>query len=178
MPAPKGHPLWGNPIKPKKYQADQLWEKALEYFKWCDDNPLMLCEQTKTPMKIPAGFTGEISEFKNQLTEIPHRRPYTIEALCLYLNISRACFEDYSKSKDETYIYICTCIREIINGQHLEGGMAGLFNPHIVSRKLGLLEKQEITARLSVPTIDFSKLTPEEAKTYLELKRKAKPDEV
>lgn len=32
MPAPKGHPRWGNPLNPKKYTPNTLWKKSCEYF--------------------------------------------------------------------------------------------------------------------------------------------------
>ena len=54
MPAPKGHPLWGNPIKPKKYTPEKLWEGAIEYFKWCDENPIIVIEQSKMPQRLDA----------------------------------------------------------------------------------------------------------------------------
>lgn len=148
MPAPKGHPLWGNPLKPKKYTPDELWEGATDYFKWCDENPLILVEQTKAPQKLSNEIArlkpNLVKSFLKQTIDLPKQRAYSIERLCIFLNISRETFDNYSKADGyETYFDICLRIRQIIDSQHFEGGMAGLFNSNIVTRKLGLVEQQK-----------------------------------
>lgn len=160
MAAPKGHPLWGNPIKPKKYTPEQLWEKSLEYFAWCDDNPIMVTEQVKMPQRLSSEMIKElkpaqIKAFMRQTIELPRQRAYTIEGLCLFLNISRETFDNYSKceanevtSKDvaQTYVDVSRAIRDIINKQHLECGYAETLNPNIAIRKLGLTDKKDLTS--------------------------------
>lgn len=136
MPAPKGHPLWGNPLKPKKYTPEELWQGACEYFDWCNKNPW------KKQDFIKSGDSA------GQIIVLETERPYAIERLCIYLNISRETFDNYSKSVGyETYFDICTRIRQIIDTQHFEGGMVGAFNANLAARKLGLTENTVITQK-------------------------------
>lgn len=159
-PAPKGHPRWGNPMKPKKYTPRKLWEMACKYFEWADKNPIYIAEQSKMPQKIPAALATNISNkqlkaFLNQTINMPYRRPYTIEGMCIFLNITRETFDNYSKEKGyETHFDTCRAIREIIDGQHLEGGMVGQFNANIVTRKLGLQEKLQTSTELKIIAMD------------------------
>lgn len=149
MAAPKGHPLWGNPQKPKKYTPGQLWEKAIEYFEWCDENPIIIIEQTKMPQRLDASMMktmklSMIKAFLKQTVEMPHQRCYSIEGLAIFANMNPDTFYEYAKQ--DTYSETCTRIRHIINTQHLEGGMAGTFNANIVTRKLGLVDKKDMTS--------------------------------
>lgn len=175
-PAPKGHPLWGNPLNPKKYTPEELWEKALDYFKWADENPWVMIEQSKMPQRISEKMAlgmkpSMVKSFLKQTVELPHQRPYSIEALCLHINISRETFDNYSKEKGyETYFDICRAIRDIIDRQHLEGGMVGAFNANIVTRKLGLQEKIQSTQNIIISPM--SKEEEEEIKRAMENAKK------
>lgn len=161
MPAPKGHPLWGNPLNPKKLTPEQLWDGACEYFQWCDDNPL-----SKQDFIRGGDSAG-------QLIDVSLPRAYTIERLCIHLNISRETFDTYSKSSGyETYFDICRAIKEIINTNHFEGGMAGNFNANIVTRKLGLQEKIQ-----SQQVISITSMNPEEEAEIKKAFEDAKKDE-
>lgn len=131
--APIGHVKWGNPVKPKLYEPQDFWDKCCEYFEWVDDNPWMKNEAIKSGERV-----GEI-------IQIPTQRPYSIEGLCNYLDMSVQTFDRYSKEVDyETYWGVSLRVREIIDNQHFEGGMVGAFNANIVTRKLGLADKQEV----------------------------------
>ena len=157
MAAPKGHPLWGNPLKPKKYTPEELWDGACNYFEWCDNNPIISIEQSKAPQRLDSSMMktmkpAMIKAFLKQTVEMPLARAYSIERLCIHLDIHRMTFDNYSKLEGyETYFDICTRIREIIDSQHFEGGMAGIFNAGIVTRKLGLAEKKEVDMSMDIP---------------------------
>ena len=65
-----------------------------------------------------------------------------------FVNITSQTFYNYTKEAGyETYFDICARIKDIIDGQHFEGGMTGAFDAGIVARKLGLPEKQNIDQR-------------------------------
>jgi hypothetical protein len=72
------------------------------------------------------------------------------------LNIDTQTFYNYASGKKEyeTYFDICTRIRNIIDSQHFEGGMAGTFNAGIVTRKLGLAEKTNNEVNVNFPKIE------------------------
>lgn len=128
MPAPKGHPMYGNPRNPKVYEPDEFWDKFMQYLDWCDENPII--------QQVPHVKTGVI--------DVKHKRPYSIEAFCTFANITTQTFYNYAKAEGyEMYFDICTHIKQIIDTQHLEGGFVGTFNAGLVARKLGLAEKVE-----------------------------------
>jgi len=136
MAAPKGHEMWGNPIKPKTYKPEELWDKAIDYFEWCKDNPWLKHEAIKNGQNC------------GELVKIPCERPYSIGAFCIHANISAQTFFNYADAKGyETYFDVCSRIKEIIDKQHFEGGMVGAYNANIVTRKLGLKEQIDTTTK-------------------------------
>lgn len=171
MPAPKGHPKWGDPRKPKKYTPDKLWDSAQEYFNWCDENPIITIEQSKMPQRLDSKMVKElkpaqIKGFMKQLVELPKQRAYSVEGLCIFLNISDETYFNYSKTEGyETYFGVCQRIKRIIDNQYFEGGMAGTFNANIVTRKLGLVEKQQTEHLL--PELNIT-VNSEETKKLIE----------
>lgn len=159
MAAPKGHPIWGNPLKPKEYTPEEFWLGALEYFEWSNKNPWIKKEQKKgnTNLKVEGDFkvNKKATEILSGLVNIPTERPYSLEALCNYLNISLQTFYNYAnKDGYETYFEICARIRQIIDSQHFEGGMTGAFDAGIVARKLGLVDKKQTD--LNIPNLNIS----------------------
>jgi hypothetical protein len=138
MPAKKGHQRYGNPVKNRKYTPEQIWEKACEYFQWCEDHPFHKVEQRK------ASVTVDNAVISSQLIEISKPRPFTMEGLCKYLNINKQTFENYTKAKGyETYFDVCSRVKEIVYEQQFCGAAIGVFNPQIVARKLGMYAKSE-----------------------------------
>lgn len=154
MAAPIGNQFWklrSRHGRKKLFETpDLLWEAACEYFQWCDDNPW-------TSRKVVKKMSSSISK-KNDKTDdnkeyaqqevTPTARPYTLTGLCLYCDTTSAWwynFKDNVKSKkNEDFISIITRIEEIIETQQFEGACVGAFNASIISRKLGLADKQEI----------------------------------
>ena len=129
--APLGHPLWGNPVKPKYYSPDELWLAACEYFEWAKQDPIIKKDFIKS------------GDYAGQKVDIELDRPFSLEALCIHINISFQTFLNYERDQKQTYFDVITRIREIINVNNFDGGMVGIFNQNIVIRKLGLTEKIE-----------------------------------
>jgi hypothetical protein len=134
MGAPKGHKMWGNPSKPKKFEKpEDLWNAAVEYFDWCIANPWI----KKEPIK-----SGEmVGTFMN--VETP--RPFTIKGLCVFHGITSSAYYVYRTNENyKTYFETCKMIDEIVYTQKFEGAAVGSFNPNFIGKDLGLVEKQEI----------------------------------
>jgi hypothetical protein len=139
MAAPKGNTYWklakGFAVgADKKYTPDELWTKAVEYFKWVE----------KTPLKEEKVFGTGVCMTVNKM------RAMTVTGFCLFAEISRPAFDKYCN--DEAYVYITTRIRDIIYTQKFEGAAADLLNPGIISRELGLAEKTENRQEIIFPT--------------------------
>lgn len=110
---------------------EDLLAKAYEYFDWCKENPFYKREVIKSG--ILAG----------QIIDIPVDRPYTIEGMCVYAEISVSTFYNYEERED--FLQVVTHVREVIRQNQLEGAMVEAYSPNIVARLLGLSDKRELT---------------------------------
>lgn len=146
MAAPMGNQFWKQRSKhgrDKLFTSPELlWEAACEYFQWCDENPWETLQVTDK---------GKSKEVK----ESPTQRPYSMSGLCLYLDASEKWWYNFKEAldeeKDKDFLYIISRIECVIETQQFEGATVGAFNANIISRKLGLADKQqqEITGKLT-----------------------------
>lgn len=154
MVAPVGNSFWkqrsSHGRKPIFATPDDLWSAACEYFEWVEENPL---RETKL-----FSYEGEIIE-----GEIPKMRAMTIQALCFFIGISRQGWSEYKAKQD--FSEIAEEIEAVIFSQKFEGASGGFLNASIISRELGLADKQDITTNgqsLNKPSLDVSKLSDEQ----------------
>lgn len=107
---------------------EDLWQKAIDYFKWCDENPIT-AKRTLTGGKN-AGDKKEV-EFV---------RPYTIEGFCLHAGISKTYLKDIINTHDKStqWHMVAEKISYIIYTQNLEGAIVDLYNPIMVSKVLNM----------------------------------------
>ncbi|HEY1056362.1 MAG TPA: DNA-packaging protein [Emticicia sp.] len=107
-----------------------LVEACNEYFEWCLKNPLK--EQ-------------QVFHHQGQITKtsVNKMRPFSLEGLCNYLDISLNTFKNYEERED--FLIVTTRVRQIIDNQQFEGAAAGFLNPNIIARKLGLVDKKDMT---------------------------------
>lgn len=141
MPAPKGHPMWANMRNPKKFKTPkEMWDLAIKYFQWCDDNPWYKNEAIKS-----GNDAGKI-------IHIPTQRPYTIIGLCNYLKINEDTFLNYQHKKGyEKFFGVSKEIRSIIEQNQIEGATINAYNHNIIARLLGLIDKTEKTIKTHKP---------------------------
>jgi hypothetical protein len=140
----------------KKYKtAGALLKKINEYFDWCDENPLIEQVLIQKPWRETEHYeeynekSGKV-EKKKRVKHHTHsfvdkkiRRPYTFEGLCNFLNISTETFKNYQADVDK--FEVCSGARLIIEQQQYEGAATGFFKEQIVARRLGLVDKKDIT---------------------------------
>jgi hypothetical protein len=72
----------------------------------------------------------------------------SIESFALFADIDRRTLLNY-ESNDETYkdfFPVITRIKDVISSQQFEGATVGAYNPNIIARKLGLIDKTDITS--------------------------------
>ena len=106
----------------------QLWDSAVAYFHWCDENPI------KSKKVVPTGKEAG-REYTVNLT-----RPYTIKGLCLHCGILQEYMADLrnSKDKDSMWYIVVSRIMYIIYTQNQEMAMVGEFNQAITGKILGI----------------------------------------
>lgn len=119
------------PGQPPTFKSpEEMWERAVEYFKWCGEHQIM-------EEKV-AFFQGEPSS-----AFVGHKRPMTVAGLCIFLNIDRTTWYNYKKNPK--YFNITKAIDSTMFEQKLSGAATGQFNASIISRELGLVDKQDVT---------------------------------
>jgi hypothetical protein len=135
MPAPKGNKFWlarsSHGRDPIFKTPEALWEAALEYFEWVEENPLFEAK--------PFHFQGSVT-----MESVPKMRAMSLPGLTNFLDIGLRTWNDYANRKD--FSPVCTRISEIIRQQKFEGASADMLNPAIIARDLGLADKKDHTS--------------------------------
>jgi hypothetical protein len=143
MPAPEGNQFWklrashGRELEYKT--PDELQPEIIAYLEYCDENPWYKNEAIKSGDRA-----GEI-------IKIPTARPYTIGGLCIYLGITQKTWLNYKERED--FLQLITWAEEVCRTQKFEGAAVGAFNANIISRDLGLADKQDINANVAIEQI-------------------------
>ena len=124
------------PGRPRKFKTPgDLWEAALNYFEYVDDNPFE-SEETKTSL------TDSETKIKK------HKRPYTIEGFCVHIGVNKQYLSDLMEvveGVDNEFSLVIRNIHKVIRFQKFEGAAAGLFNSNIIARDLGLKDHSDMT---------------------------------
>lgn len=140
MPAPKGNQFWKarstHGVAPIFPTPGHLWSACAEYFEWVDKNPL---------------HEGHAFAYQGKVTvaKVPKMRAMTIMGMCIFLDITRKCWFDYCQK--EGFGDVTTRVDDIIRSQKFEGASAGLLNPNIIARDLGLADKTQLTGPADGP---------------------------
>lgn len=141
MPAPNGNKFWlqrsSHGRKPAFSSPDELWAAACEYFEWVHENPLY---ESKA-----FAYQGEVT-----VETLPKMRAMTEAGLCFFLDIGTSTLHDYKKKED--FSDVIAKIEQVIFTQKFEGAAADLLNANIISRELGLVDKQQVEMDAKVET--------------------------
>jgi len=148
MGAPKGNQFWKARAKSGRDKIfktpDLMWEAACEYFEWIEKNPL----------EKAIVYQGEVSTKGESLM-----RAMTVKGLCIFWHVNTDYLTDFIdnlkldaevvSAQNKEFSRVIKTIREIIDTQKFEGASAGLLNPNIIARDLGLTDKQatELTGK-------------------------------
>lgn len=133
MGAPLKNQFWKlatNPGRKRTFKTpDQLWDRAAQYFQWCDEHPLESVE-----------YYGKDAT----KCDVPKMRAYTWSGLELFLGVES--LREYKTNPSyKEFSRITGMIEKIIYTQKFEGAAAGLLNQNIIARDLGLIDKTELT---------------------------------
>jgi hypothetical protein len=137
--------------QPRKFETqEELYNACLKYFEWATDNPIYDIK--------PFHFQGVVT-----LEKIPKPRIFTVQGMCLFLNINRDSW--YQWAKEDRYSDTVKAINNIIFEQKYSGAAVDIFNSGLVARDLGLRDITAIDHTSSdgsmSPNIDVSKLSPQ-----------------
>jgi len=145
MAATKGNQFWRQRAthgRDKIFKTPELMlEAAFDYFQWVEDNPL-----TKAIV-----YQGAVAGNEDLM------RAMTIKGLCIYWGVNTKYLNDFisdldlNKKEDKDFSEVISTIKEIIETQKFEGASAGLLNPNIIARDLGLADKKELSGSVENP---------------------------
>jgi len=148
MGAPKGNQFAkdSGQGRPKNFETPQDWKEAIQrYFDWCDQNPIIRNEVVKSGQEA------------GRILPVPTVRPYLLEGLCDFLDISVQSFADYEKNEThKDFFQVSAWARNKVFSQNLTFGYTGAFDAGLVARKLGIADKQEIKAEMEKSLISLS----------------------
>lgn len=147
MPAPKGNQFWRARSKHGrdkifKTPAD-LWEACVEYFDWIEANPLQEVQAF--------AYQGMVTK-----EPLPKMRAMTLTGLRLFIDVTAETWLRYKSNKD--FCEVITQAEEVIYNQKFTGAAAGLLNPNIIARDLGLVDKKDHTSSDGTMTPTFGSL--------------------
>lgn len=134
MAAPKKNKYWQLRNKHGRDHAidtaETLWESCVEYFQWCEDNPLY--------EEKGFAFQGVVTR-----ESFPKMRAMTLTGLHLWLEITENTWQNY-KERGEDFLRVIKQAENIIYTQKFEGAAADMLNSNIIARDLGLSDKSKI----------------------------------
>lgn len=139
MGAPKGNRFWQ---LRSKHGRDKIFE-----------SPVILLEACYEYFEHQSKQSWNKTDFKGrEVVEvlIPTASPFTLTGLCLFLGVNTKYFSDFENGLDvknneidKDFSEVVTHIREAIFTQKFEGAAVGAYNPNIIARDLGLIDKSE-----------------------------------
>lgn len=144
-----------NPANRTDYHTPaQLWEAAVEYFNFMDDNPL---KQT-----VHSFSQGQLCE-----DTIDKPRAFSLMSLCRFLGISRQAWRKL-KDGDLSFTDVIDQIEDVIYTQKWELAASEILNPNFIARDLGMGDKNTLLGpgtngeHKTVSSFDVSNLTLEQ----------------
>jgi DNA-packaging protein gp3 len=134
MSAPVGNQFWKLRSKhgrDKIFESPEtLWEAACEYFEACEENTL-------TEVDFRGKDATEV--------ELPKMRAFTWAGLETFLDMSSEGLRNYKvKPEYQDFVGVITRIERVMWEQKFTGAAAGLLNPNIIARDLGLKEVSDV----------------------------------
>lgn len=160
MAAPKGNKFYllrSKDGRDKEYPTpDDLWRACCKYFEYVEKNPL----------KEQKAFSTSNGIVKTTITK---KRAMTLAGLYVRLGISETTYLKYRKEKD--FLWVISAVDNIMYSQKFEGAAAGLLNPNIIARDLGLRDKKEFTGPNGGPVIAETNRVSMDPKEYARVRK-------
>lgn len=149
----KKDPIWRHAkFRAREYRrADELWEDAMLYFEWCDENPV---DAPISVIRYKKEKHGGSKEMKKQDQQENVTRPYTLYGLCAFLGIARWYKFKAQYIEKEGFEDVLLTIENVIASQQIDGAMTGVFKENLTARLNGLADKtqQELNGEIEVNT--------------------------
>lgn len=113
-----------------RIQPHDLFRLIVEYFKWAEDNALVVGET--------ASYQGEVTEHA-----IHKPRIFTISSLALFCGITESIYIRWRD--DPVYADVIAFADSVIKEQKYQLAVNGVINPNLISKELGIDKPTTIT---------------------------------
>lgn len=130
-------PVRFNLGRPLKLTPNQLLQKFREYVQWCVDNPIVITSTTSGVSSNGSGYSNETKDEKPRLV--------SIGGFLVFIGESRRWWGELDNSKRD-FSVVKDLVREFCEDYQKEMASANVFNANIISRLLGLADKQQVEA--------------------------------
>ena len=145
-----------------KLNPDEIIEEAIKYFQWNAENPVEVSEQQNRQKWLDEDFeknppkpykdpqTGEFIEPQKPIASPSYKkRALTLGRCILHMGICYQTWKNYRERDAETqrgdeYRAAIAWVEESIKAMKIEDAHAGLMNPMIICRELGLQEANKV----------------------------------
>lgn len=134
-----GNQLWKKAIENRKFlgpvpSPEALAQIVSDYFEWLEDNPI-----NEAKLVTYEGVSN--------LEDIPKMRAPTLYGLCAFIGIHRDTWGSWRRGDDRTELrQVVEWAEQVMAEWKFTGAAAGVLNPVIITRDLGLADKQEVTS--------------------------------
>ena len=137
-----------NPLKrvgrPLHYTPEELAEKFAEYVAWCNEHPIVITRTAKgstSSPSSPSSFDREEEERKPQMI--------SVKGFCVWLGESESWWAMLDTREDaEEFVRVKSYIRAYCEESQAQLASAGVLKENIISRLLGLADKQNVEAKM------------------------------
>lgn len=123
--------------------ADDLLDQCIKYFEWVDNNQLK---------------KAEVVKYKDhaELFDVPVCRVYTKEGLADFCQVAEYKTISNYRDRGDGFLQVITYVENVIYRNKFENAAAGLLNPNIIARDLGLAERTDNNTKQTIK-VDISK---------------------
>ena len=111
---------------------EELKEKAIEYFDYCVNNPIITEEIFNTKLGI-------------ERIEVRKVRVFTLRGMFMFIGIGKDTFYRYENDDSGKYRDITTHIRDVIFTQKYENAAAGTIKESFIAKDI-LIDKKDVTS--------------------------------
>lgn len=145
--------------------ALELWERACEYFQFCDKNPYWMTVQKNGKKSKSEGMVLDdlyIPTESDDTLDLPVKRMYTKQGFCIRLGVPKAFFNNYEKyyPDDDNMLTCIEVISDIIEEHQLTNAAGGFYKEALVSKINALTEKLAVDN--NIKKIDIFKIGDQE----------------
>lgn len=143
-------------VKPPMYKDPQdLWDACVKYFDWVNANPLL--EQKAF------SYQGV-----GNIVHIEKQRVMHVNAMCFFLGVHRNTWMSW-RAPGHHLAEVVHDVECIIAEQKFSGAAAGIFDPGLMGRDLGLVDKKATELSGSVETVTYTAADYKKAQDQLSL---------